>query len=89
VAPLGVTLKGDGLQPPRQDPNTRASIYEVKGREYKVELEAAAAGGGEQDSGPSLDQILPRIYGSVYSILGLAFGVLALGFVLLYRRPGR
>jgi hypothetical protein len=100
VAPQGVSLKGDGLQPPRQDPTTRASIYEVKGREYKVELEAAAAGGGE-DSGPSLDQILPRIYGSVYPILGLAFGVLALGFVLLYRmsvvssamaprsRPGR
>ena len=100
VAPQGVTLKGDGLQPPRQDPNTRAFIYEVKGREYKVQLEAAAAAGGE-DSGPSLDQILPRIYGSVYPILGLAFGVLALGFVLLYRmsaassetapgsRPGR
>jgi hypothetical protein len=96
VAPQGVTLKGDGLQSPRQDPNTRASLYEVKGREYKVELEAAAAG-GEPDSGPSLDQILPRIYGSVYPILGLAFGILALGFVLLYRmsaaaprsRPGR
>lgn len=100
VAPMGVTLKGDGLQPPRQDPTTRASIYEVKGREYKVELEAATAGGSE-DSGPSLEQILPRIYGSVYPILGLAFGVLALGFVLLYRmsavpsatasrsRPGR
>jgi hypothetical protein len=84
VAPLGVTLKGDGLQPPRQDPNTRASIYEVRGREYKVELEAAAAGGGE-DSGPSLDQILPRIYGSAYPILGLTFAVLAVGFVLLYR----
>lgn len=83
VTPQGVTLKGDGLQPPRQDPTTRAFIYEVKGREYKVELEAAAA---EQENGPSLDQILPRIYGSVYPILGLTLGVLALGFVLLYRR---
>jgi len=100
VAPQGVTLKGDGLQPPRQDPSTRASVYEVKGREYKVEL-AAAAASSEQENGPSLDQIMPRIYGSVYPILGLAFGVLALGFVLLYRmsaapsataprsRPGR
>jgi len=85
VTPQGVTLKGDGLQPPRQDPTTRAFIYEVQGREYKVELEAAPAGGGEE-TGPSLDQVLPRIYGSVYPILGLTFGVLALGFVLLYRR---
>ncbi len=84
VAPQGISLNGDGLQPPEQDPNSRASIYAVKGREYKVELEAAAADGGE-DSGPSLDQILPRIYGSVYPILGLAFGILALGFVLHYR----
>ncbi len=51
VAPLGVSLKGDGLQPPQQDPTTRASIYEVKGREYKVELEAAAAGGGRRTAG--------------------------------------
>jgi hypothetical protein len=86
VAPLGVSLKGAGLQPPQQDPTTRASIYEVKGREYKVELEAATAGGEQEDSGPSLDQILPRIYGSAYPILGLTFAVLALGFVLLYRR---
>jgi hypothetical protein len=85
VVPQGIALKGDGLQPPRQDPNSRANIYEVQGREYKVELEAAEAP-AEEESGPSLDQILPRIYGSVYPILGLAFGVLALGFVLLYRR---
>ena len=45
----------------------------------------AAATSGEEESGPSLDQILPRIYGSVYPIVGLTFAVLALGFVLLYR----
>lgn len=46
-----------------------------------------AAGGGEQQesAGPSIEQILPRINGSVKLILGLAFGILALGFVLLYR----
>jgi hypothetical protein len=87
AVPQGVVLKGDGLSPPRQEPNTRTSIYGVKGREYKVELEAVEAP-DEEDSGPSLDQILPSIYGRVYAILGLAFGVLALGFVLHYRRSG-
>jgi hypothetical protein len=62
---------------------------------------AATAASAEEESGPSLDQILPRIYDSAYAILGLTFAVLALGFVLLYRmdaasaatkpksRPGR
>jgi hypothetical protein len=46
-------------------------------------------GGGEegapQESGPAIDQILPRVNSNVPLILGIAFGILALGFVLLYR----
>jgi hypothetical protein len=90
VAPPGVTLKGDNLKPPQQATDTRALIYEVEGREFKVEVAgavSAAAGSPSQgDSGSPLDQILPRIYSNVYPILGLAFGILILGFYMLYRK---
>jgi hypothetical protein len=32
-----------------------------------------------------MDQILPRVHNNAVMIVGLAFGILALGFVLLYR----
>jgi hypothetical protein len=31
--------------------------------------------------------MMPRLYTKVGPILGLAFGILALGFILLYRTP--
>ena len=91
VAPLGVTLKGDNLRPPQQTTDMRASVYEVEGREFKVEIDgavSAAAGGspGQGDGGSSLTEILPRIYDNLYPILGLAFGILILGFYMLYRK---
>jgi hypothetical protein len=90
VAPQGVTLKGDNLKPPQQITDSQASVYEVEGREFKVEIEgaasAAADSSGQGDSGSSLDQILPQIYNNVYPILGLAFGILILGFYMLYRK---
>ncbi len=90
VAPQGVTLKGDNLKPPQQTTDMRASVYEVEGREFKVQVEgavsAAADSPSQEDSGSSLSQILPRIYDNLYPILGLAFGILILGFYMLYRK---
>ncbi len=37
------------------------------------------------DSSPSLDQILPKVYDKVYWIVGLGLAVLLAGFLLLYR----
>ncbi|MBV9508409.1 MAG: hypothetical protein JO323_25755 [Acidobacteriia bacterium] len=41
------------------------------------------------DGQPPIQQIMPRIYSKINLILPLAFGILALGFVLLYRMPAK
>ncbi len=92
VVPSGVTLNGEGLKPLGQEPASGASIFEVGGGEYKVEIQgsgalgSAGAGADEEESGPGIEQILPRVYSNVYWILGLSLAILLLGFVLLYRR---
>ena len=98
VAPQGVTFKGDDVELAGQEPQTKASVYKIKSSNYTVDiegtgaLEGANAGGGsggassEEDNGaPTLQEVRPRIYDRMYWILGVAFGVLALGSVLLYR----
>jgi len=99
VAPQGVTLKGDDIELAGQEPQTKASVYKIKNSNYTVDiegigaLEQANAGGGgspeEENGAPTLQEVRPRIYDRMYWILGVAFGVLALGSVLLYRsKPG-
>jgi hypothetical protein len=90
VVPAGVSLKGDGVEPIGMEPQTKAGIYAIKVPNYTVELQgtgtmAAAAPAEPEGPGSSLDEIPPRIYGSLYPILGLSLGILALGFVLFYR----
>ena len=48
---------------------------------------SARIGGGGQDGSPQIQEMMPRLYTKVGPILGLAFGILALGFILLYRTP--
>ncbi len=91
AVPSGVTLKGEGLTLLGQDPQSKASVYGLKSQEFKVDIEgtgsmaSAAPASGEGSSDNGLDQILPRVYDSVYEIVGLGLAILALGFVLLYR----
>ena len=97
IVPNGVTLKGDGLNDLGAEPRSQAHIFGLAGASYKVQLTgmapAAAAGdqGGDQaadDSGPSIQQILPRVNSKAVSILIVALGILSLGFALLYRAGG-
>ena len=108
VAPVGVTMKADGLKDLGQEPRTKATIYGVDAPAVTVHVEGSGAlsradassgdtsGGGNEQR---LMQILPRLYGnsdpaggfatavsSVKWILLPAFGILGLGFVLLYRK---
>ena len=89
VVPAGVSVKGDGVQLVGQEPRTKAAIYSLKLLNYTVELQGAgsmsAAPADQENPGSSLDEIPPRIYGSLYPILGLSLGILALGFVMFYR----
>jgi hypothetical protein len=91
VAPNGVTIKGEGIRSLGQEPRMQASIYEVKANNFKVEISGTGsmrqAEGAESDDSnrPSLEPIPPKIYGSMKWILVLSFGILTLGFILLYR----
>ena len=90
VAPNGVTLKGDGIQSIGQEPKSQAGIYDVKGPDFKVEISGAGSleaenAGDDSGGGPTYEQIPPRVYGKMTWIMGLTFGILALGFALLYR----
>lgn len=98
IAPNGITLAGDNLNDLGAEPRTQAHIFGLQGASYKITLtgqEAAPpaaaadpnAGGdaGASDGSPQIEQIMPRIYDKAALIIGISIGILALGFVLLYR----
>ncbi|MGD0772216.1 MAG: carboxypeptidase-like regulatory domain-containing protein [Candidatus Solibacter sp.] len=94
IVPNGVALKGDGLNDLGAEPRTQAHIFGLTGTAYKVQLtgavaaapaEAAAGEGAAEDSGPRIEQIMPRVNSQKVPILIVALGILALGFALLYR----
>ena len=101
IAPNGITLRGkSALSDLGTEPRTQAHIYGLTGTTYKIVLTGAEAaapadtsanngadGAADQsDSGPQIEQIMPRVYDRKYLILGVALGILGLGFVLLYRQ---
>lgn len=87
VAP-GVILSGEGLQSLGQDPSLGASIFEIRGRkEFRVQIQGTGSlrAAVEEDAGPSIEPMLPRIYeGWPWVVIPTALS-LALGFLLLYR----
>ncbi|MCX6622249.1 MAG: hypothetical protein NTY38_14510 [Acidobacteria bacterium] len=95
ISPQGVTLEGEGVSSLGQEPQTKAGIYQVTGTQYSVKvqgtgsLRGAAEGAGaapEEEGGPGIEQILPPIFDHRFLLVGLALGILAVGFVLLYLR---
>ena len=94
VAPQGVAIKGENLKLEGQEPRTQASVYTVTAPDYKIQIEGTGSLRGptassDDDSRPTIQQILPRLYDRVYLVLGLAFAILAVGFILFYRREAR
>jgi hypothetical protein len=93
IVPNGVTLKGDGLNDLGAEPRTQAHIFGLSGATYKVRMTGAmaapqsdaSADPAAEESGPRIEQIMPRVNGKTVSILVVALGILALGFALLYR----
>lgn len=91
-----VTLSGDGITALGQEPTTQAHVYEASGSSFDVNItgtgpiQTASADSGQQqaaDTGePEITPGPARIYTRLYWVLGLTFGILALGGVLLYRR---
>ncbi|MBM3776050.1 MAG: hypothetical protein FJW37_12945 [Acidobacteria bacterium] len=101
IAPAGVTLKGDLVESLGQEPRTQATIYDVKGSPFRVTIEGSGMlrpPAGPESGAPEISEIMPRLYGSIDGsastldkmwaakwVLVLLFGILTLGFLLLYR----
>jgi hypothetical protein len=95
VTPSTVTLKGEGVQSLGQEPQTQAHIYGAGDAEYTVKItgtgslrnaESAAPSPDEDPGEPQLEEKAARVYSRMYWVMGLAFAILGLGGVLLYRR---
>jgi hypothetical protein len=93
ISPNGITLAGAHLKDLGTEPRTQAHIYGLLADSYKIQFTGTEAAAPAADasadqagnSGPGIEEIMPRIYGKVGLILTLALGILGLGFVLLYR----
>jgi hypothetical protein len=96
VAPRGVTLKGAGLSDLGREPATQAAIYNLSAQEFNVEITGSGSlrepsgsgGGGGEEDGPSIQEILPRLYSRLYVVLGLVAAILLVGFIMIYRNSG-
>ncbi|HEV2201210.1 MAG TPA: hypothetical protein VGR73_15440 [Bryobacteraceae bacterium] len=96
ITPSTVTLTGDGIESLGQEPQTQAHLYNLSGLDYNVLIDGTGAmnlapSNGEasedEDNGaPKVVVASARIYSRLGWVLGLAFGILALGGVALYRR---
>jgi hypothetical protein len=90
-----VTLSGDGLKDLGTEPRTQAHIYEVAaGSNFDLSIqgegplrtENAQAQQDEDSGAPKVKPGMARVYDRLYWVLGLAFGILAVGGTLLYRK---
>ena len=93
IVPNGVNIAGEGLNDLGQEPKTQAHLYGFSGASYNIQLTGnaaptAPASDADASSGPQIEQIMPRLYDRKIPILGVALGILALGFALLYRAHG-
>jgi hypothetical protein len=94
VVPSGVTAKSDDLELAGTEPKTQASIYRIKNANFKVEVVgtgvlAQSEGSGDDNGQPQVQEVKPRIYESMYWILGMAFAILGLGSILLARNTAK
>ncbi|MBV8820980.1 MAG: carboxypeptidase regulatory-like domain-containing protein [Acidobacteriaceae bacterium] len=93
VTPNGVTLKAANITELGKEPQSQASIYDLNGDSYKVEVNGTGSlqpmtdTSQEEDAGqPQITQEPPHIYHKMYWIMGLSFAILGLGTYLLASR---
>ena len=93
IAPAGVTLSGKDLQSVGTEPKTQATIYTVLADgDYSADITGTGSlhtpdsdTAPDTSDEPPVTQGMPRLYAHIYWLLGLAFAILALGLVMLYR----
>jgi hypothetical protein len=95
ATPSGVTMTGTGFKDVGQEPRTQARIYELDAKASSFEATIKGSGvlrrrnaeeGKEDDGSPKAEVVDARVYRRVGWVLGLTFGILALGGALLYRK---
>jgi hypothetical protein len=93
IAPSGVTLAGTGIQPVGTEPTTRASIYNVTAaNNFAVNITGSGAlhntgepGSGDSSDSPQVTEGRPQIYNHLTLLIVLAFSILGLGLIMLFR----
>ncbi|MBZ5676557.1 MAG: hypothetical protein LAP61_20155 [Acidobacteriia bacterium] len=101
VTPVSVHLTGEGIKEAGVAQDVQARLYEVMGTSFDVKIDGTGSirdrqqsNAPEEDTGqPKTTEILARIYDqellgvrTMYWVLGLTFGILALGGTLLFRK---
>lgn len=94
VTPISVHLTGEGIKESGVEQDVQARLYEVTGPSFKVKIDGTGTirdrqsnDASEEDTGqPKTTEILARVYDKLYWVLGLTFGILALGGALLFRK---
>ncbi len=95
IAPRGVTVKSDALTFLTNEPRTQAAVFTAKNGPLSISIEGAgtlansAPAADEEEQGPPIDTIFPKLYDRIYWIVGLVSAIFALAFYLLYRQEPR
>jgi hypothetical protein len=93
IAPSGVTLAGTDIQPVGTEPTTRASIYNVTAaNNFTVNISGTGAlhntgesGSSDTSDSPQITEGRPQIYNHLTLLIVLAFSILGLGLIMLFR----
>lgn len=90
VVPVGVQLKGDGLESLGKEPRTQASLFRVVTPNFGFTIEgtgtlsrASDAPAADENSSPQLAQVLPKLFAEVSPADGFWASFLAVKWVLL------
>lgn len=93
VTPFSVTVEGPGVEPAGQEPQTQAHIYTLRGASFNLKITGSGSLRNEQpaetdeDSGQHQVEVAPaRIYSKQNWILGIIFGILAIGGWMLFQK---
>ena len=93
VTPLSVRLSGAGIKEAGVEQEVQARIYELTAPSFDIKIEGTGTirerqqDAKEEDTGqPQTREIEARVYDKMYWVLGLTFGILALGGILLFRK---
>jgi hypothetical protein len=93
IAPFGVTLAGTDIQQVGTEPTTQASIYNVvSANNFAVNITGTGAlhntgesGSGDSSDSPQVTEGRPQIYKHLTLLMALAFSILGLGLIMLFR----